>query len=36
MRNLTPETAYALAGLSNLIFLTLGWLIGRRGRKKAK
>lgn len=32
--NIAPEQAYALAGLTNLIFLTLGWLIGRRGKKK--
>jgi hypothetical protein len=31
--NIAPEQTYVLAGLINLIFLTLGWLTGRRGRK---
>ena len=29
------EQAYAVAGLVNLGFFILGWLFGRRGKKKS-
>jgi uncharacterized membrane protein len=34
VKNLTPETAYALSAVASLVLFTLGWLIGRRGKKK--